>query len=50
MGFSVLVEALNIRSRTRSKPVHLRDAYYKEREAGSEPDGPPPPTPSSSAA
>jgi predicted tellurium resistance membrane protein TerC len=32
MGFSVFVEFLNIRSQARSKPVHLRDAYYKGRE------------------
>ena len=32
MGFSILVEFLNIRARTRAKPVHLRDAYYKGRE------------------
>ncbi|MGZ8726511.1 MAG: TerC family protein [Aeromicrobium sp.] len=43
MGFSVVVEALNIRSGARrgekAAPVHLRDAYTKEREA----DGPPGP-------
>ena len=47
MGFSVLVEALNIRARHRAPPVHLRDAYYKESEG---PADSPPPTPSSSAA
>ena len=40
MGFSVFVEVLNIRARTRGKPVHLRDAYTKEREA----DAPPGPS------
>ena len=39
MGFSVFVEFLNIRGRTRATPVHLRDAYIKERE----PDTPPGP-------
>jgi predicted tellurium resistance membrane protein TerC len=39
MGFSVFVEVLNIRARTRHTPVHLRDAYIKERE----PDSPPGP-------
>ncbi|MGI8929515.1 MAG: TerC family protein [Candidatus Limnocylindrales bacterium] len=33
MGFSVFVEFINIRSRARAVPVHLRDAYYKGREA-----------------
>ncbi len=33
MGFSVLVEALNLRARRRSKPVHLRQPYIEEREA-----------------
>ena len=47
MGFSVLVEALNIRARNRGKPVHLRDAYYKETDV---PADSPPPAPSSSAA
>jgi len=37
MGFSVFVEVLNIRARTRGQPVHLRDAYTKEREADSPP-------------
>ena len=37
MGFSVFVEVLNIRARTRGKPVDLRDAYTKEREADSPP-------------
>jgi predicted tellurium resistance membrane protein TerC len=32
MGFSIFVELLNIRAKARSKPVHLRDPYYKERE------------------
>jgi predicted tellurium resistance membrane protein TerC len=32
MGFSLLVEFLNIRARTRAVPVQLRDAYYKGRE------------------
>jgi predicted tellurium resistance membrane protein TerC len=32
MGFSVFVEFINIRSKSRAKPVHLRDAYYKGRE------------------
>ena len=31
MGFSVFVEVLNLRSRARGGPVHLRDAYVKER-------------------
>ncbi len=39
MGFSVFVEVLNIRARTRGKPVHLRDAYTKERETD-DPPGP----------
>ena len=39
MGFSVFVELLNIRSSARNVPVHLRDAYLKERET----DGPPGP-------
>ena len=46
MGFSVLVEALNIRARHRAPPVHLRDAYYKETEG---PADAPPPAPSTSA-
>ncbi len=37
MGFSVFVELLNIRSHARSKPVHLRDVYTKDREADSPP-------------
>ena len=37
MGFSVFVEILNIRSRSRVVPVHLRDAYTKERETDSLP-------------
>ncbi len=37
MGFSVLVELLNIRSRRRSVPVILRDVYTKERDADSPP-------------
>jgi predicted tellurium resistance membrane protein TerC len=32
MGFSVLVEYLNIRARTRGAPVQLRDPYYTRRE------------------
>jgi predicted tellurium resistance membrane protein TerC len=32
MGFSVFVELLNLRSRSRGKPVELRDAYVKDRE------------------
>jgi predicted tellurium resistance membrane protein TerC len=36
MGFSVFVEFLNLRSKARSAPIHLRDAYLKER-AESEP-------------
>jgi predicted tellurium resistance membrane protein TerC len=32
MGFSVFVEVLNIRSRSRGEPVHMRDPYIKERE------------------
>ncbi len=38
MGFSVFVEFLNIRSKARAVPVHLRDAYYK----GRQPEGPKP--------
>ncbi|HTE20805.1 MAG TPA: TerC family protein [Armatimonadota bacterium] len=30
MGFSVFVEVLNLRARTKSKPVHLRDPYVAE--------------------
>ncbi|WP_420125780.1 TerC family protein [Longimicrobium sp.] len=30
MGFSVFVEVLNLRARTKSKPVHLREAYVEE--------------------
>jgi predicted tellurium resistance membrane protein TerC len=37
MGFSVFVEVLNIRARHRAVPVHLRDAYTKERAADSPP-------------
>jgi predicted tellurium resistance membrane protein TerC len=37
MGFSVFVELLNIRTRARPAPVHLRDVYTKEREADSPP-------------
>src|SRR5687767_4386940 len=37
MGFSVFVELLNIRAHTRKEPVHLRDAYLKEREADAPP-------------
>ena len=39
MGFSVFVEVLNIRARHRAVPVHLRDAYTKER-ASDSPPGP----------
>ena len=41
MGFSVFVEFLNLRSKARSKPIHLRDAYLKER-AEAEPAQPAP--------
>jgi predicted tellurium resistance membrane protein TerC len=37
MGFSVVVEVLNIRAHARAIPVHLRDAYVKERESDSPP-------------
>ncbi|CAN5781886.1 TerC family protein [soil metagenome] len=38
MGFSVFVEALNLRTRSgKRKPVNLRDAYLKERPEGSPP-------------
>ena len=37
MGFSFFVELLNIRSRARAVPIHLRDAYIKERESDSPP-------------
>jgi predicted tellurium resistance membrane protein TerC len=30
MGFSVMVEMLNLRVRARSKPVELREAYTAE--------------------
>jgi predicted tellurium resistance membrane protein TerC len=30
MGFSVFVELLNLRARSKSKPVHLRDAYVPD--------------------
>ena len=33
MGFSVFVEALNLRARRRTKPVHLRQPYIPEGEA-----------------
>ena len=33
MGFSVLVEALNLRARRRTEPVHLRQPYTPEHEA-----------------
>ena len=33
MGFSVLVEGLNLRARRRTEPVHLRQPYIREREA-----------------
>jgi predicted tellurium resistance membrane protein TerC len=32
MGFSVFVEVLNLRSRSRGKPVQLREAYLKDEE------------------
>jgi predicted tellurium resistance membrane protein TerC len=32
MGFSVFVEAINLRMRKKSEPVHLRDAYVAEPE------------------
>jgi predicted tellurium resistance membrane protein TerC len=38
MGFSVFVELLNLRSRARTQPVHLRDPYNLDEEA-------PPPAP-----
>ncbi len=50
MGFSVFVEALNLRSKARSKPVQMREAYYKDEEpadttadtpADTPPDSPP---------
>jgi len=44
MGFSVLVEVLNIRSRSRGKPVALRDAYIKDQGADSPPEPAGPPT------
>jgi predicted tellurium resistance membrane protein TerC len=37
MGFSVFVELLNIRAHAHAAPVHLRDAYTKEREIDSPP-------------
>jgi predicted tellurium resistance membrane protein TerC len=37
MGFSVLVEVLNLRVRKIAQPVHLRDAYTKERDSDSLP-------------
>ncbi len=33
MGFSVFVEMLNLRMRARAQPVHLREAYVKQRAA-----------------
>ena len=33
MGFSIFVEALNLRARGRTRPVHLRQPYTEEREA-----------------
>jgi predicted tellurium resistance membrane protein TerC len=36
MGFSILVEMLNLRAKARSVPVHLRDAYYKGRDPASD--------------
>jgi predicted tellurium resistance membrane protein TerC len=38
MGFSLLVESLNIRSRRPSEPLRLHDPYH---EAGEEPEAPP---------
>ena len=37
MGFSVFVELLNLRSRSRGKPVQLHDAYTKDRSPDSAP-------------
>jgi predicted tellurium resistance membrane protein TerC len=37
MGFSVFVEVLNLRSRTRHTPIHLRDVYVDERPEGAPP-------------
>ena len=34
MGFSVFVEALNLRMRKKTEPVHLRDAYHEGETAG----------------
>jgi predicted tellurium resistance membrane protein TerC len=47
MGFSVFVEVLNLRSRSRGKPVQMREAYYKDEEPteGSAADAPPTDTP-----
>jgi predicted tellurium resistance membrane protein TerC len=39
MGFSVFVEALNLRARARGAPIHLRRAYLKE-EGAEPPPGP----------
>ena len=40
MGFSVFVEFLNLRSKARVAPVHLRDAYVKDRESETPAPGP----------
>jgi predicted tellurium resistance membrane protein TerC len=32
MGFSVFVEALNLKMRKKTEPVHLRDAYHEAAE------------------
>jgi hypothetical protein len=32
MGFSVFVEAINLRMRKKTEPVHLRDAYHQTAE------------------
>ena len=37
MGFSVFVEVLNLRIRARGAPVHLRDAYVKDRDQDAPP-------------
>ena len=43
MGFSVFVEALNLRSRSRGKPVQMREAYYKDDEPADTPPADTPP-------
>ncbi len=40
MGFSVLVEVLNIRSRSRGDPIQLRDAYIDTSGRDSKPEAP----------